>query len=75
MAKIADELARATDLIQSYAGECWDRTIDRADRDALVWLLEIVGSQHAYIRSQAFREVVAVAYQMGRQDRIAEEPG
>jgi hypothetical protein len=75
MAKIADELARATELIQSYAGGGWDRTIDRVDRDALVWLLEIVGSQHAYIRSKAFRDVVAAAYQMGRQDHIAEEKG
>ena len=73
MVKIADELARATTLIQAYVGEDWDRTVGSADRDALVWLLEIVGEQHAYIRSRAFRDVVEAAYQMGRQDGLAED--
>jgi len=72
MVKIADNLARATELIQMYAGGEWNPTVDGADRDALVWLLEIVGEQHAYIRSQAFRDVVTAAYQMGRQDALAE---
>lgn len=72
MVKIADELMRATDLIRAYTMEDWGCTIDGADRDALVWLLEIVGEQHAYIRSRAFRDVVAAAYQMGRQDGLVE---
>jgi len=67
MVQIVNDLARTTDLIQTYAGEDWDCTMDDTDRDALVWLLEIVGEQHAYIRSRAFRDVVTSAYQMGRQ--------
>jgi hypothetical protein len=72
MVRIADDLARATALIQTYAGEEWDRTLDTRDRDALIWLLEIVGEQHAYIHSRAFRDVVTTAYQMGRQDGLVE---
>ncbi len=67
MVKIADELARATELVQAFAGDEWDQSIEQTDRDALVWLLEVAGEQHAYIRSQAFRDVVTAAYQMGRQ--------
>jgi hypothetical protein len=72
MVKIADDLARATDLIRTFAGGDWDHAMDGADRDALVWLLEVVGGQHAYIRSRAFRDVIAAAYQMGRQAALAE---
>ena len=72
MVKIADDLAHATDLIRTFAGDDWDHTIDSADRDALVWLLEVVGGQHAYIRSRAFRDMVTAAYQMGRQAGLAE---
>jgi len=68
--KIADELARATELVQTFAGDDWEHSIDQMDRDALVWLLEVAGEQHAYIRSQAFRDVVTAAYQMGRQTRL-----
>jgi hypothetical protein len=70
--KIAEELARAAELIKKFAGDSWERTIDPADRDALVWLLEVAGEQHAYIRSRAFRDVVTAAYQMGRQAGLAE---
>jgi hypothetical protein len=72
MVKIADDLARATELIRTFAGDDWDNTMNKADRDALVWFLEVVREQHAYIRSQAFRDVVAAAYQMGRRQGIAE---
>lgn len=72
MVKIADDLTRATKLIRTFAGGDWDHNMDDADRDALVWLLEVVGGQHAYIRSQAFRDVVTAAYQMGRQAGLAE---
>ena len=72
MVKIADDLARATDLIRTFAGDDWDHTIASADRDALVWLLEVARGQHAYIRSRAFRDVVTAAYQMGRQAGLAE---
>ena len=72
MVKIAEDLARATELIRTFAGDDWDCTVNSVDRDALVWLLEVVGEQHAYIRTQAFRDVVAAAYQMGRQDGLAE---
>ena len=72
MAKIADDLTRATQLVRTFAGSDWDHTIDSADRDALVWLLEVAGGQHAYIRSGAFRDVVMAAYQMGRQTALAE---
>jgi len=75
MVEIVDDLMRATELIRTYAGEEWDCTVDSADRDALVWLLEIVGEQHAYLRSRAFRDVVAAAYQMGRQDGLVEGMG
>lgn len=72
MVKIADDLARATELVRVFAGQEWDRTLDGADRDALVWLLEVAGGQHAYIRSRAFRDVVTAAYQMGRQAGMTE---
>ncbi|MDY7079694.1 MAG: hypothetical protein SXV54_22640 [Chloroflexota bacterium] len=70
MVNIADELAHATKLVRTFAREGWEHTIDKADQDALTWLLEIVGEQHAYIRSQAFRDVVAAAYQIGWQEGI-----
>jgi hypothetical protein len=70
--KIADDLVRATELIRKFARDGWDHTMDSADRDALVWLLEVAGGQHAYIRSRAFRDVVTAAYQMGRQAGVAE---
>jgi len=35
--------------------------------------LEVVNDKHAYIRSQAFRDVVTTAYQMGRQSGRIEE--
>ena len=72
MVKIADDLARATELVRTFAGDDWDYTMDSTDRDALVWLLEVAGRQHAYIRSRAFRDVVTAAYQMGRQASLAE---
>ncbi len=72
MVEIAEELARAAKLIKKFAGDGWERTIDPADRDALVWLLEVASEQHAYIRSRAFRDVVMAAYQMGRQAGLAE---
>jgi hypothetical protein len=72
MVKIADDLARATELVRVFAGQGWDRALDGADRDALVWLLEVAGGQHAYIRSRAFRDVVTAAYQMGRQAGMTE---
>jgi len=72
MVKIADDLTRATELVRTFAEDDWDHTMDSADRDALVWLLEVVGQQHAYIRSRAFRDVVTAAYQMGRQAGLAE---
>ena len=72
MVKIADDLARATEMVRVFSGHGWDRTLDGADRDALVWLLEVAGGQHAYIRSRAFRDVVTAAYQMGRQAGMTE---
>lgn len=74
MVKIADDLARATELIRTFAGtgDTWDRAMDSADRDALVWLLEVARGQHAYVRSQTFRDVVMAAYQMGIHVSIAE---
>ena len=72
MVKIVDDLARATELVRVFARGEWDRTLDGADRDALVWLLEVAGVQHAYIRSRAFRDVVTAAYQMGRQAGMTE---
>lgn len=72
MVKIADDLARATELVRTFAGNDWDHTVDSADRDALVWLLEVTGGKHAYIRSRTFRDVVMAAYQMGRQAGLAE---
>jgi hypothetical protein len=72
MVKIVDDLARATELVRVFAGDGWDRTLDGADRDALVWLLEVAGEEHAYIRSRAFRDVVTAAYQMGRQAGLTE---
>lgn len=72
MVKIADDLTRATELVRTFAGDDWDHVMDGADRDALVWLLEVAGGQHAYIRSRAFRDVVTAAYQMGRQAGLAE---
>ena len=72
MVKIADNLVHATELIRIFATGEWDRVIDSKDRDALVWLLEVAGGQHAYIRSLAFRDAVAAAYQMGRQAGLAE---
>ena len=72
MVKIADDLTRATELVRTFTGDDWDHTMDNADRDALVWLLEVAGGQHAYIRSRAFRDVVTAAYQMGRQAGLAE---
>ncbi len=72
MVKIADDLARATELVQTFTRDDWNHNIDSADRDALVWLLEIAGGQHAYIRSRAFRDVVMAAYQLGRQAGLAE---
>ena len=49
MVKIVDDLARATELIQTLAGDDWDYPVDSADRDALVWLLEVAGG-HAHHR-------------------------
>ncbi len=72
MVKIADDLTHATELIRTFAGSDWDHNMDDADRDALVWLLEVAGGRHAYIRSQAFRDVITAAYQMGRQAGLAE---
>ncbi len=72
MVKIADDLARATELVQTFTRDDWNHSIDSADRDALVWLLEVAGGQHAYIRSRAFRDVVTAAYQLGRQTGLAE---
>jgi hypothetical protein len=72
MVKIADDLTHATELIRTFAGSDWDHTMANTDRDALVWLLEVAGGQHAYIRSRAFRDVVTAAYQMGRQAGLAE---
>lgn len=72
MVNIADDLVRATELIRKFARDGWDHTMDSTDRDALVWLLEVAGGQHAYIRSRAFRDVVTAAYQMGRQAGVAE---
>ncbi|MCP4543597.1 MAG: hypothetical protein GY832_41320 [Chloroflexi bacterium] len=72
MVKIADDLTHATELVRTFAGRDWDQAIDSTDRDALVWLLEVAGGQHAYIRSRAFRDVVTAAYQMGRQAGLAE---
>ena len=72
MVRIVDDLARATELIQTFAGDDWGYAVDSADRDALVWLLEVAGGHHAYIRSRAFRDVVTAAYQMGRQAGLAE---
>ncbi len=72
MVKIADDLARATELVRTFTGDAWDRALDSTDRDALVWLLEVAGGQHAYIRSRAFRDVVTAAYQMGRQEGLRE---
>ena len=72
MVKIADDLARATELVRTFTGDDWDHVMDSADRDALVWLLEVAGGRHAYIRSRAFRDVVTAAYQMGRQAGLAE---
>lgn len=72
MVKIADDLTHATELIRTFAGSDWDQAIESVDRDALVWLLEVAGGQHAYIRSRAFRDVVTAAYQMGRQAGLAE---
>jgi hypothetical protein len=74
MVNIADDLVRATELIRKFARDGWDHTMDTTDRDALVWLLEVAGGQHAYIRSRAFRDVVTAAYQMGRQAGVAEWP-
>ncbi len=72
MVKIADDLARATELVQTFTRDDWNHIIDSEDRDALVWLLEVAGGQHAYIRSRAFRDVVMAAYQLGRQAGLAE---
>jgi hypothetical protein len=72
MVKIADDLTRATELVRTFTGDDWDHVIDGADRDALVWLLEVAEDRHAFIRSQAFRDVVTAAYQMGRQAGLAE---
>ena len=72
MVKIADDLARATELVQTFTRDNWNHSINSADRDALVWLLEVAGGQHAYIRSRAFRDVVTAAYQLGRQTGLAE---
>jgi hypothetical protein len=72
MVKIADELTHATELVRTFAGDDWDHTMASVDRDALVWLLEVAGGQHAYIRSRAFRDVVTAAYQMGRQRGLTE---
>jgi hypothetical protein len=72
MVKIVDDLARATELVRVFSGDGWDRALDGADRDALVWLLEVARGQHAYIRSKAFRDVVTAAYQMGRQAGLTE---
>jgi hypothetical protein len=72
MVKIVDDLTHATELVRTFAGNDWDHAIDSIDRDALVWLLEVAGGQHAYIRSRAFRDVVTAAYQMGRQAGLAE---
>ena len=72
MVRIADELTRATELVRIFATDDWDCTVDSVDRDALVWLLEVAGGQHAYIRSRAFRDVVTAAYQMGRQQGLTE---
>ena len=73
MDKIVEEVLRATALIRTFGTEEWGRTIDAGSRDALVWLLEVVNDKHAYIRSQAFRDVVSTAYQMGRQSGRIEE--
>lgn len=70
--EIADELVRALEIVRTYGGEEWAHTVDSADQDALVWLLEIVGEHHAYIRAHAFRDVVAAAYRMGWQDGLVE---
>ncbi len=75
MVKIADDLARATELVRTFTRGGWDYALDNADRDALVWLLEVAGGQHAYIRSLAFRDVVTAAYQMGRQAGLNEGDG
>jgi hypothetical protein len=72
MDKITDEVMRAATLIRIFGSEDWGRTIAPEDRDALVWMLEVVGDRHAYIRSQAFRDVITAAYQMGRQVGLAE---
>ena len=40
MARIVDDLARATELIRTFATDGWERTMDSADRDALVWMLD-----------------------------------
>jgi hypothetical protein len=47
MVNIADDLVRATELIRKFARDGWDHTMDSTDRDALVWLLEVAGGQHA----------------------------
>ena len=72
MVKIADDLTRATELVQTFTRGDWNHAIDSTDRDALVWLLEVAGGQHAYIRSRAFRDVVTAAFQLGRQTGLAE---
>ena len=72
MVKIANQLARATEIIRVFTGDNWDCVMDSLDRDALVWLLEVAGGQHAYIRSRAFRDVVTAAYQLGRQQALSE---
>jgi len=66
--EIANELMRALEIVQTYTGEEYDRNVRSADRGALVGLLDIVGEQHAYIRTRAFHDVVMTAYQMGWQD-------
>jgi hypothetical protein len=72
MVKIVDDLARATELVRTFTGDSWECSLNSRDRDALVWLLEVAGGQHAYIRSLAFRDVVTAAYQMGRQAGLRE---
>jgi hypothetical protein len=70
MVKIAKDLARASELIRTFTGDGWNHKISHADRDALVWLLEVADRENAYIRSLTFRDVVAAAYQMGYQEAL-----
>ncbi|HDQ71428.1 MAG TPA: hypothetical protein ENN19_04945 [Chloroflexi bacterium] len=72
MVKIAQDLARACELIRTFTGDGWDHNISCTDRDALVWLLEVADKENAYVRSLTFRDVVTAAYQMGRQDALKE---